>query len=126
MVLAAVLAVTEFFLEEAMPKWMPEVFHIGVAADGLCFWSCLYLGCKASQRQKWLWYHRPRNAQGFATSETGAKNEEMTVKVWAEGLNGGNLPPETKERLLKMDSARHEDLDSVFCSQEVFVNLQFH
>lgn len=114
MVLAAVLAVTEFFVEEAMPKPMPEIFHVPVAADGLCFWSCMYLGCKASQRQKWLWYHRPRSAQGFATSESGAHNEEMIVKTWAEGLNGGDLPPETKGRLLKKESANHDDLDSVF------------
>lgn len=46
--LAALLAVTEFFPADAIPQQIPDVVAVPVQGNGLCFWSCLYLACRAT------------------------------------------------------------------------------
>ena len=111
MVLAAVLAVTEFCPDDTIPASLPQVFQLPVQANGLCFWSCLYLACQASDREKWLWLSRPRSATGFPEFASVATLEDTLVTEWALSLNDGNLPCETRDRIEKKESAIHSDIE---------------
>lgn len=111
MVLAAVLAVTEFFGDTPLMHSLPAVVCIPVQPDGACFWSCMWLACAASDREKFLWYHRPRSAQGYPESPEARLEEDRLVSEWALNLDGGNVPSEIKKRIRGKENATNEDID---------------
>ena len=115
MVVAAVLAVTEFFPEQkVIPRAVPDFHLVGVHPNGLCFWSCLFLACGATAQQKWLWYHRPRGDQGYPTSSENKEYEAMLVDEWLLTICDDDTPKATLDRIRRQESAVHEDFDSWF------------
>ena len=86
---------------------------VQVPADGLCFWSCLFLALAASPEQLWAWHMLPRSATGFPDSATYAE-QKSRITMWALDIGrmiGQQMPPETRRRIYKHESAEHEDLD---------------
>ena len=108
--LLAVLASVEFHTLSALPPRITHSFTIiPTAADGLCFWSCLWLACAASLRDVYSWFIRPRTKSGFAQGNDGAW-EKKIVQSWALSLP--SLPKATEERIRRAHSAEHDDIVS--------------
>lgn len=93
-----------------------------VPANGICFWSCLYLAVQCAPKDLFAWFVQPRNSTGFC-SPTRAKFEEDTVYLWAMGLKnlfpGHPMPKETRLRLRSKTSATHEDI-AIWLDSSVF------
>ena len=91
-----------------------ESVAVFVPANGLCFWSCLFLAIQCSPKDLFAWYAQPRNSSGFC-APTRAKWEEDTVFLWAMGLKNllpeHPMPKETRLRIRSKASAVHQDID---------------
>lgn len=106
----ATLASIELYTEKDAPPCLShEYLLISVAADGLCFWSCLWLGVAASNIEVLGWHRRPRSEQGF-TQGNDAELERSVVREWA--LQLPNMPSDCRDRIQKSHSAEHEDIAS--------------
>lgn len=109
MVLLACLATIEFFDDSSIPPrlvWGYEV--VPTAADGRCLWTSLWLATKATKRQLYAWFHRPRNATGV-TSGKDAIMEKDFVCDWALRLE--YMPAETRKRVINGITAETADID---------------
>lgn len=110
--LLSVLATVEFYTPFNIPRAMPESsFVVKTQANGLCLWSCLFLAAGATRREKYFWIIRQRNSSGFGDPGNDQK-EAKTVQTWALSLNDGNVPEGCRLRILKGESAVHEDIAS--------------
>lgn len=112
MVILSVLGTVHFFTPSSMPKRIPWSFVMPVQANGLCFWSCLFLATKATAQEKFFWHHRERNEQGFPAYKEIVEEEDQKVLDFALGLHG--LPEGTRERILQRHSVIPEDIDPCF------------
>lgn len=121
MVILAMLASIEFFHSEGVPPSMPnEYVVIPVQANGLCFWSCLWLFNAATTAELLGWWARPRNASGYPTPDE-CSWERSTVFRWACDLHVHSMPESCRQRLLQEQSVEDEDIDtrlgfSVLCA----------
>lgn len=79
--------------------------------NGRCFWASLFLACGATKQEKSMWLSRARSQVGFPLHPPEAKTEDTRVKEWALGLNGGNIPIQTRQRIESSITAEAEDLD---------------
>ena len=109
----ATLGTVRFWDLVSLPRRLPrKTLLMLVQPNGLCFWACLFLGMAATSKQKWLWYHRPRSAQGFPTGDADAVAEEMNlVQEYALGLDDGSMPAECRDRIKQSHSAEYQDLE---------------
>ena len=80
--------------------------------NGRCFWASLYLAVAASPEERFLWNLRSRTKAGFPLDRDEAISENEVVLKWALGLNQGDIPEATKERIQKGICSKHEDLDT--------------
>ncbi len=80
--------------------------------NGRCFWASLYLAVAASPEERFLWNLRSRTKAGFPLDRDEAISENEVVLKWALGLNQGDIPEATKERIQKGICSEHEDLDT--------------
>lgn len=112
MVILALLASVELFQEMSIPKQLPSpVIVLRVQSDGLCFWSCLYLHLVATKRERFFWFHRARNPQGFPLESQHANQETKTVRSWALQIGNGDMPETTKQRIIVGESVMIDDID---------------
>ena len=113
MVMLAALACVELFEDLQIQSYLPSPCLVNkVQADGLCFWSCLYVHLVASKRQQYFWFHRSRNLQGIPLDSKQAQEESRTVREWALQIGEGSMPEDVKKRIQAGESAQHEDIDA--------------
>jgi len=109
LVLLATLASIEFYPESKIPPQLgSKTTIIPVPADGMCFWSCLWLATEATVAEVYAWFKRPRNRVGMASSKDGAV-EMQRVKDWANSL-APKMHRWCQQRLKNGLSAEHEDI----------------
>jgi len=114
MVLLAVLATTEFFDPFSIPRRLPTNVWMPVQANGRSFWHCLYLACVATQRERFFWIHRQRNAAGFPDQEAAFKEDNKVVQHF-EGIE--DMPEETKHRMISAEPTIPQDMVPCFVLQ---------
>lgn len=107
MVILACLACVRFHDDSTIPPAL-SFRHVllPTPANGLCFWSCLWLATVATEAEVLGWHLRSRNAQGFASVED-SKWELQVVKDWACKLC---LLDATRSRVMKGQSAEDGDI----------------
>lgn len=108
MILACLSCIEFYPIDKLPPRLLMEYQLIKVAADGRCFWSCMWLATTASKKQLWGWFNRQRTSQGVAFTKSEANMEKDNVVDWALRLT--DPPPATRERVMKGESAIMEDL----------------
>ena len=109
MVYLAILASIELTHSEGIPPQVPSKFVlVPVQANGLCFWSCMWLYFRATVKEILGWYFRSRNTGGFP-SPSESDMERRCVRTWAQDLF--QMPDECKHRVLHELSAEDEDID---------------
>lgn len=110
MVLAA-LSCIKLRDEDSLPQQftLPSKI-VSVPADGRCLWSACFLGAAATQAQLLGWFSRPRTACGVAFHKEDQSREKDLVVDWALRLT--DMPPKSHQRLMKGESATHEDLEA--------------
>ena len=114
MVILAALTSIELYAEDNKPPRVGPAVLVRVPADGLCFWSCLYLAANATPRELWAWNKRSRNTLGFPANQEYAVEQDK-VFLWALGLSricNIEWPSCTKHRMRNKRSAEHEDMES--------------
>lgn len=107
-VLLALMCTAELFEEHQLPPQLNFKHQlVSVPADGRCFWSALFLAIRATPRELWGWYRRPRSSLGF-TDGADAEHERRLVVDWVTRLP---LPDEIHHRVIKAVSADWNDVD---------------
>lgn len=110
MVILAVLASLEFHDPFGIPESLNhDHLIVPVQANGLCFWSCLYLVCQAAPPEVIGWFKRPRNEQGFPQGKD-VDVEKRLVSEWALQIH--DMPHDCSERIKGGHSAEHSDIES--------------
>ena len=109
MVILATLASVEFFDHVKIPTQLNHQFvELRVAADGLCFWSCLWLSVVANSCETVAWHIRPRNASGFAAGDH-CETERKVVFEWAHSFSA-TMSSSCRKRLEGHISVEDEDI----------------
>lgn len=104
----AVLASVEWYAADEIPASLAEkTTVVKVPGDGGCFWSALWLACRATPTEVFAWWRRPRNSSGFPNSSDYTVEKGM-VEMWAMSLP--NIPDFVKKRIKMKYSAEKEDM----------------
>jgi len=109
-VLLSLLASIHLVRDEDLPPRLVDKFlFVKTPSDGRCFWSCLWLGIMASKQELLGWHQRPRNKMGVTVGQD-ADREKKVVCDWSLQLTG--MPPETRDRIEKGQSAETDDIEA--------------
>lgn len=87
--LAAALGCIVLYPESSVPKMLGKLSHVAndswklipVAADGRCFFSCLYIHTNCSEKRKEKLFKVIRNASGFPIQTDQLQEEEWLVLI---------------------------------------------
>ena len=110
MLLAALCSVRLYKNGERPPALPQDSVLLRVPADGLCFWSSLFLARAATPDQLQGWYMRPRTSSGFGSPEEIQLERQMVVDYLSE-LRLKDMPEATWNRIAKWKSAVHSDIE---------------
>ena len=112
--LLSALACIRFRPDDGPPlyKCPEDRILIETQPNGLCFWTCLFLGAVASSSQLLGFYNTPRLPNGMPSGDA-AEKETDDIREWALSLDNppGRMPRQCRRRIIKGESAVIPDIE---------------